>query len=202
MRFSALVIASLAAAAVLAPGAAAQHGAKHAARAPSSALPSLAEPAAAPAPARSMRGVNALSGDAAPLLPGAIPLGDAAAAAAAAATAGAAAGPQFAAYQFPPKFAYKKGIPLQPAVSGVPQAAPTVTEVSGVPKMAKIVPVYVKPGAAPQVVLERKQLLPARAIQMPAMNILLPGQPQRAAPVSGVSGVPMKQKVLAALGGK
>ena len=62
---------------------------------------------AAPAPSTSMRGVRALSGDV-PLLPGAIPLNEVAAAAAAAAANAAAAGSDvtLVPYQMPVKGAW------------------------------------------------------------------------------------------------
>lgn len=152
-----------------------------------------------------MRGVNALSGDAAPLLPGAIPLDPAAVAAAAAAATGSASPVvPMAAYAMPGKFDWKRGIPATP-ISGAPvaRAPPAIVEAPPKAIAGKVVPVWVKPGAAPQVVLERKTVLPATAIPMPGLSVLLPAK-QKAAPVSGVSGVPMtkKEKFLAALGGK
>ena len=165
-------------------------------------MPSLRE--AAPAPS-SFRGVRALSGDIAPALAGAIPL-DAAAAAAASTAIAAGAGPvvPMAAYQWPDKFAFKRGVAAVP-VSGVPQAAaPIVSEVSGVPKAAKVIPIWYKPGTAPQVLLTKKTILPARQMALPQMSVLLPSKSKPA--VSGVSGasVPASKwdKIAAAVGGK
>ena len=144
-------------------------------------IPSLAERAAAPAPATRL---GALGG-----LPAAY-VGDL---------------PTSGPYAFPnPKNKVKKeAVPLTP-VSGAPAvlSQPTIREVP--PTAGLAVPAYVKPGVAPQPVqLVRKTLLPAYNVEMPGLSVLLPEKRAPAAPVSGaVSGAPLtkKENIMAALG--
>ena len=84
---------------------------------------------------------------------------------------------------------------------------PIVNEVIAPVLASKVVPVWVKPSSAPQVVLQRKQILPARQMTLPQLSILLPGKMAKQAPISGapVSGaVPASKwdKIAAAVGGK